>query len=105
MEYLSPISQSIIVLFSQIVFIYLRTVNVQAIAKDNTSQAIVSGTAVGLTGLLSIAIGATSIIDGSFLPVIFYLVGGAIGTFIAMRKGGNKSNIKINLLIKNQTEL
>lgn len=103
MEVFPPFIQSVVVLLSQIVFIYLRTVNVQAIAQDNTTQAIVSGGAVGITGLLSIAIGVNSIIDGTFLPVLFYLVGGAIGTYIAMRKR-EANNISKDLLIK-QVEL
>ena len=86
MELLSPLGQSAVVLVSQIAFIYLRTVNVQAIARNQTTEAIISGWAVGVTGLLSLAIGVNSILEASYIPVLFYLVGGGIGTFIAMRK-------------------
>lgn len=87
MQNLTLAMQSIIVLVSQLIFIYLRTVNVQAIAKSNTVLSILSGIAVGLTGLLSLAIGVDSVIDGRVLPVVFYLLGGSIGTYLAMKRG------------------
>ena len=86
MQYLSPEIQSLIVLFSQVVFVYFRTVNVKAVANGNLAIAVLSGNAIGITGLLSMAIGINSIIDGQLLPVLTYLLGGAIGTYLAMKR-------------------
>jgi multisubunit Na+/H+ antiporter MnhF subunit len=85
MDTLSVEIQAIIVLFSQIVFVFLRTVNVKTIADNKLPLAILSGNAMAITGLLSIAIGIHSILDRQLLPVIAYLIGGSIGTFLAMR--------------------
>jgi multisubunit Na+/H+ antiporter MnhF subunit len=81
MDTLSVEIQAIIVLISQIVFVFLRTVNVKTIADNKLSLAILSGSAMAITGLLSMAIGIHSILDKQLLPVIAYLIGGSIGTF------------------------
>lgn len=86
MNILSTEVQSIIVFLSQIVFIYLRTVNVKAISEGKLLMAIISGNAQAMAGLISFAIGIYSIIDLNILPVIAYLLGGTVGTFLAMKK-------------------
>ena len=100
MELISPSIQAVIALVSQVLFIYLRTINVQAIAKDKTIKAVLSGAAVGATGLLSMAIGINSFIDGQTLPVAFYLIGGAVGTYLGMKSRQNQ-NVEL-LTIENQ---
>lgn len=86
MQELPPEIQALIVLLSQLLFVYLRTVNVKAIAESNMALSLLSGIAIGFTGLLSLSIGITSILNLQILPVVSYLVGGSIGTFLAMRK-------------------
>jgi hypothetical protein len=85
MNNLSPESQSFIVFLSQIVFVYLRTINVKAISEEKPFMALLSGNAQAITGLISLAIGIYSIIDLNVLPIIAYLLGGSLGIFLAMK--------------------
>jgi uncharacterized membrane protein len=83
---------SIIVFFTQLVFIGARTWNVKSIAKQNISHVIFSGAVVHLSWLVSIAIGAVSMneiisnFQWEYLPVIFCsLSGGLIGSYLSMK--------------------
>ena len=63
------------------VFIYLRTINVIYTAELKVKPAIISGAGIGLAWLVSMAIGANSILEGEILPIIAYLIGAALGTY------------------------
>ncbi len=92
---------SITVFITQLVFIGCRTWNVQAVAKNNITQAIVSGLFVNMAWLVSTAIGAVStyqlINDFSlqYIPVVICsMAGGAFGSYIAMvKKNDNRSGL------------
>jgi len=83
---------SIIVFVTQLIFIGCRTWNVKAIAKQDISQVLISGTFVHLSWLVSIAIGAVSMheiitnFEWSYLPIIgCSLLGGLIGSYLSMK--------------------
>jgi len=83
---------SIIVFFTQLIFIGCRTWNVKAIADKNIKQVIISGAFVHLSWLVSIAIGAVSmheIITNfrlEFIPIVLCsLSGGLIGSYLSMK--------------------
>jgi len=80
---------SLIVFTSQIAFIYLRTLNVIYTAERKIVPAITTGMGIGLLTLVSFSIGIQSILSGQVLPVILFLLGGALGTY-----WGIKQNIK-----------
>lgn len=82
----NPYLSALVVLFSQIVFIYLRTINVIYTAERRMVAAILSGNGIGLSWLVSMSIGANSILEGQVLPIIAFLIGGTLGTYWGIKK-------------------
>lgn len=82
----NPYLSALVVLMSQIVFIYLRTVNVIYTAERRMMAAILSGNGIGLSWLVSMSIGANSILEGQVLPIISFLIGGTLGTYRGIKK-------------------
>ena len=87
------IIQCLIVFFTQLLFVWTRTLNVRAVASKNTKSVIITGIFVHITWLIGIAIGANSMykIMNEFnlehLPIIFFsLIGGLLGSWFAMVK-------------------
>jgi len=83
---------AIVVLASQIVFIYLRTINVIYTAEKNLIPAIVSGAGIGVAWLVSMAIGIESVMKGEILPIISFIIGGALGTYWGIKLEPKKRN-------------
>lgn len=84
-------------LTSQLVFIGFRTVNVKAIADNNLTKALTSGTIVHWAWLVSIGIGGYSMseiilnFDWSYVPVVICsTVGGLIGTWLGLKTKSNE---------------
>lgn len=86
----NPYLSSFVVLISQIVFIYLRTINVIYTSERRMIPAIISGNGIGLAWLVSISIGGNSIMHGEFLPILAYLIGGTLGTYWGIKKETSK---------------
>ena len=86
----NPYLSSFVVLISQIVFIYLRTINVIYTSERRMIPAIISGNGIGLAWLVSISIGGNSIMHGELLPILAYLVGGTLGTYWGIKKETSK---------------
>jgi predicted MFS family arabinose efflux permease len=87
------LTQCIIVFITQLVFIWSRTLNVRAVAKHNTPAVLLTGAVVHIAWLVGIAIGATSMykimtdFKLEYLPIVACsLVGGLLGSWLAMRK-------------------
>jgi uncharacterized protein YebE (UPF0316 family) len=86
----NPYYSAIVVLISQVVFIYLRTINVIYTAERRLLPAILSGNGIGLAWLVSMSIGADSIMKGEIIPIIAFLVGGTLGTYWGIKKESKK---------------
>ena len=86
MNNLNITEQCIIILISQILFLWFRTLNIQAVSEQKVFKAIWTGNMIGLTWLIGIAIGANSMMQGNIWPILMHLLGGSIGTYIGMRK-------------------
>lgn len=85
---------SIIVFTSQVAFIYLRTLNVIYTAERRITPTIVTGMGIGLLTLVSFSIGIQSILSGQILPVILFLLGGALGTYWGIKQSIKNENKK-----------
>jgi len=81
---------AIVVLFSQIGFVYLRTINVIYTAEKRILGAIITGNGIGLTWLITMSIGANSIMQGHWLPILCFLIGGSVGTYLGIKQEKNK---------------
>ncbi len=86
------IQYSITVFLTQLIFIGFRTWNVKAVSNNHIPQVLISGVFVNLAWLVSIAIGAVSMIEIinnfrlEFIPVVICsITGGTIGSYIAMK--------------------
>ena len=82
----NPWYASIIVLITQIIFIYMRTINVIYTTEKRVSATILSNLGVSITWLLSIGITTKSIIEGEWQPILAYLIGGVIGSYFGVKK-------------------
>lgn len=85
-----PWLAALIILFSQITFIFLRTINVIYTAERRMVPAILSGAGVGFAWLISMTIGLNSIMGGAWQPILSFLIGGAIGTYWGIKKEEKK---------------
>ena len=86
----NPYLSAVIILISQIVFIFLRTINVIYTSERRLWPAIWSGNGIALAWLVSISIGANSVMQGHILPIMAFLVGGAVGTYLGIKKEQKK---------------
>lgn len=87
------VKYTIIVFFTQVIFIACRTWNVKAISRGDLAQVLLSGAFVHLSWLVSIAIGAISMneiiqhFEWKYLPIICAsLIGGLIGSYISIKE-------------------
>ena len=88
----NPYLSSLIILISQIIFIFLRTINVIYTSERRLWPAVISGNGIGLAWLVSISIGANSIMTGEILPIMAFILGGTIGTYMGIKKEQKKHN-------------
>lgn len=75
----------------QIVFIYLRTINVAAIADRKLWLSIFSGVGIGLSWMISTSLSVTSVIEFKILPIIAHIIGGVLGTYWGFLTAGKRN--------------
>ncbi len=68
------ITKSIIVLLSQMLFLYFRTLNIKAVTDKNITKAILTGWGIGITWMVSTAIGVSAVLNFEFMPIICHLL-------------------------------
>jgi hypothetical protein len=87
MEYIlnNTVLQSLVVMVSQILFLFFRTLNIRYIAERSVIKAVISGNCIGILWLITVALGAKALLDGNIMVVIAQLVGGSIGTYIGIK--------------------
>jgi hypothetical protein len=77
-----PWISGFIVLVTQFLFVMFRTLNVIHTSERNILKAVITGNVIGILWLLSIAIGADAVMSMTWQPILAYLIGGTIGTFV-----------------------
>lgn len=82
---LNPWHAAILVFFTQILMLYLRTINIIYTTNHNIFGAIWSNNGVAITWLLSMTIGMNSMLSGNIQPIVGFLLGGSIGTYWGLR--------------------
>jgi uncharacterized membrane protein len=82
------------VFVTQFVFVWGRTLNVQAISRGNIAITLLTGALIHITWLVGIAIGANSVYkilnnyDVTYLSIVACsLSGGLLGSYLGMKKG------------------
>lgn len=86
----NPWLAALVILVSQIGFIYFRTLNVIYTAEMRIIPAILTGNAVGICWLISMSIGLNSVMTGDVLPVMAFLLGGTLGTYWGIKQERKK---------------
>jgi len=82
----NPWYAAIIVCITQILMLYLRTINIIYTTKRNMFGAVWSNNGVALTWLMSMTIGMNSMLSGDWQPILGFLVGGSVGTYWGLHK-------------------
>lgn len=90
MNNLSLINQIIIVFISQLIMIYARTLNVRTIIAGHTFWSIANGFVIQITWLLGSAFSINALLQGSWLVVLSYIIGGGLGTYLSMKTNIHK---------------
>ena len=87
-----PWISAVIVLVTQIMFLYLRTINVIYTTERKLWPTIISNTGVSISWLLSVGISTNSMLTGEWQPILAFLIGGAIGSYLGIKKESNKKH-------------
>jgi len=82
----NPYWSAIVVFISQIVFIYLRTLNVIYTSEKKIWAAVWTGNGVGISILVSFALGTKAILGGELIPIFMFLLGGSLGTYWGIKQ-------------------
>lgn len=82
--------EKLILIISQLLFSYFRTVNVIHNSKGLVAKSLFSGTMVKVTWLVSTYLGVNSLITKDYFMVFLYLLSGIIGDYLGLLK--NKKN-------------
>lgn len=77
--------EKIILIVSQLVFSYARTVNVIHNSKGLMIPSLISGTIVKITWLISTTLGVNALITNNYLSIILYLLAGMFGDYLALK--------------------
>ena len=81
----NPWHAAVLIFTTQILMLYLRTINIFYTTKNNIFGAIWSNNGVAATWLLSMTIGMNSMLIGQWQPILAFLLGGTIGTYWGMK--------------------
>ena len=77
--------EKVILILSQLIFSYARTVNVIHNSKGLMIPSLISGTVVKITWLLSTYLGVNALITKDYLSVLLYLLAGVLGDYLALK--------------------
>lgn len=86
----NPYYAGIILFLTQFIYIYLRTVNIIHTAEKRMVASVVTGIGIGITWLVSTAIGISAVMDGDWLLITIFLLGGGLGTFLGIKRQLNR---------------
>lgn len=76
----------IVVLVSQVCFLFFRTLNTINVSKNNITGSILTEAATSFCRLLSLALGVNSVINGGIFVMITYIIGAMIGTYWGIKQ-------------------
>lgn len=82
--------EKLILVISQLLFSYFRTVNVIHNSKGMILQSLFSGTMVKITWLISTYLGVNSLITKDYIMIFLYLISGILGNYLGLLKNKKK---------------
>lgn len=75
----------ILLVVSQLVFSFSRTLNVRYTAKEKLVMGVITSTLIKLTWLVSSSIGVKSVLDGDWIICCLYVVSGLVGDYLSFK--------------------
>jgi len=81
----NPWYASIAIFATQIFMLFFRTINIIYTTERKIFGAVWSNAGVASTWLLSMTIGMSSMLAGTWQPIVAFLIGGAIGTYLGLK--------------------
>lgn len=84
--------EKIILVLSQLLFSYSRTINVIHNSKGLIIPSLISGFVVKVTWLISTYLGVNSLITKDYFSVVLYLLAGVLGDYLALKFRKNDKN-------------
>jgi len=85
---------SFLICILQIIFFYARSLNIIHVNNLQITKAIISTNVISVLWLLSMTIGVNAILKDSWFPILGYMIGSSIGTFIPLNKKKKEKNNK-----------
>ena len=73
---------TIIILFMQMAFLYLRTLNIIYTANRKILASIITNNLISIIWLFSVFIGIQAIMSMEWQPIVGYILGNTIGTYL-----------------------
>lgn len=89
---INPWYAGLAVLITQIIFLYFRTLNVMYTSERKILASILTGNAIGIAWLISIAIGANAIMELQWQPILGHIIGGSLGTLWGFKTNKKKDD-------------
>jgi hypothetical protein len=77
--------QTFVLILSQVIFSFSRTLNVRYTAKDNVLMGVATSTVIKMTWLVSTSIGVNSAIERDWVTLIIYVGSGVIGDYLSFQ--------------------
>jgi len=87
-----PWIASVIIFVTQVVFLYMRTLNVIYTSERRMWGTILTGNGVSLFWLVSMSIGMNSMLTGAWQPIVAFIIGGTLGTYWGIKMESKRKN-------------
>lgn len=95
LENLNDWTLGIIVFISQTAFLWLRTLNVVYTSRLQLLPSVLTGIGIALSWLIAVSIGVDAVLQLKVIPIICHVLGGVLGTVLALyKKKENEINKK-----------
>lgn len=89
MENFNIYIQCLIVFISQLIFVFFRTINVNANVLKDRFTLFWSGVIVHISWIVSLSLGVNAMLKGNYILILFSVIGGAIGADYGLNKNYN----------------
>lgn len=87
--------EKVILIISQLIFSYARTINVVHNSKGLLVPSLVSGTIVKMTWIVSTYLGVNAFITKDYVCILLYLVAGLLGDYLALKDRNNDTSRRV----------
>jgi len=75
----------VILIISQLVFSFMRNLNVRYTSRDKVVMSLITSMAVKIAWLFILYIGVKSMIDRDYITIIVFIVSGVCGDFLSFK--------------------